>query len=81
MLYIIFSCIHTHTHTHTHTYMYGFPGDTGCKESACQCWRHGLGRSTEEGMGTHANIFTGEVPWTEEPDGLQSIGLQRVRHC
>ena len=60
--------------------MYGFPGDADSKESACQCRRRRLGRFAEEGMGTHSNILTREVPWTEEPGGLQSIGLQRVRH-
>ena len=32
----------------------------------------------EEGMTTHSNILAWEIPWTEEPGGLQSIGLQRV---
>jgi len=31
-------------------------------------------------MGTHSSILAGEVPWTEEPGRLQSIGLQRVGH-
>ena len=34
----------------------------------------------EESMGTHSSILAWEIPWTEEPGGLQSIGLQRVRH-
>ena len=34
----------------------------------------------EKGMATHSNILTGKIPWTEEPGGLQSIGLQIVRH-
>ena len=33
-----------------------------------------------EGMATHYSIFAWEVPWTEEPGGLQSIGSQRVGH-
>ena len=28
----------------------------------------------EEGMATHSSIFAWEIPWTEEPGGLQSIG-------
>ena len=32
----------------------------------------------EEEMTTHSSILAWEIPWTEEPDGLQSIGLQRV---
>ena len=34
----------------------------------------------EKGMATHSNILAWEIPWTEEPGGLQSIGSQRVRH-
>ena len=34
----------------------------------------------EEGMATHCSILAWKIPWTEEPDGLQSIGLQRVGH-
>ena len=34
----------------------------------------------EEGMATHPSILAWKIPWTEEPDGLQSIGPQRVRH-
>ena len=37
-----------------------------------------LGRSSGEGMATHSSIFAWRIPWTEEPGGLQSIGLQRV---
>ena len=31
-------------------------------------------------MATHSSILAWEVPWTEEPGGLQFIGLQRVGH-
>ena len=34
----------------------------------------------EEEMATHSNILAWEIPWTEEPGGLQSTGSQRVRH-
>ena len=34
----------------------------------------------EEGMATHLSLLAWEIPWTEDPGGLQSIGLQRVRH-
>jgi len=37
-------------------------------------------RSLEEGMATHSSILAWRIPWTEEPGGLQSIGLQRVGH-
>ena len=29
-------------------------------------------------MATHSSILTWEIPWTEEPDRLQSMGSQRV---
>ena len=34
----------------------------------------------EKGMATHSSILAWRIPWTEEPGGLQSMGLQRVRH-
>ena len=34
----------------------------------------------EKGMATHSRILTWISPWTEEPGGLQSMGLQRVRY-
>ena len=37
-----------------------------------------LGREDplEEGMATHSSILAWRIPWTEEPGGLQSMGLQ-----
>ena len=32
----------------------------------------------EEEMANHSSILAGKIPWTEEPGGLQSMGLQRV---
>ena len=34
----------------------------------------------EEDMATPSSILAGEIPWTEEPDGLQSMGSQTVGH-
>ena len=41
-----------------------------------------LGREDplEKGMATHSSILAWRIPWTEESDGLQSTGLQRVGH-
>ena len=36
--------------------------------------------SLESGMATHSSILAWSSSWTEEPGGLQSMGLQRVRH-
>ena len=30
----------------------------------------------KEGMATHSSILACRIPWTEEPGGLQSMGLQ-----
>ena len=32
----------------------------------------------EKGMATYSSILAWRIPWTEEPGGLQSMGLQRV---
>ena len=34
----------------------------------------------EKGTATHSSILVWRIPWTEEPGGIQSMGLQRVRH-
>ena len=36
----------------------------------------GLGRSPGDGQGNPLSILAWKIPWTEEPDGLLSIGLQ-----
>ena len=36
--------------------------------------------SLEEGMVTHSSILAWEIPWTEDPGGLQFMGSQRVGH-
>ena len=34
----------------------------------------------EKEMATHSRVLAWKIPWTEEPGGLQSMGLQRVGH-
>ena len=34
----------------------------------------------EKAVAAHSSPLAWEVPWAEEPGGLQSVGLQRVRH-
>ena len=36
--------------------------------------------SLEEEMATHFSILVWEIPWTDKPGGLQSMGSQGVRH-
>ena len=47
-----------------------------------ETWVRSLGWEDplEEGMATHSSIVAWRIPWMEEPVGLQSVGLQRVRH-
>ena len=47
-----------------------------------QTWVPSLGWEDplEKEMGTHSSILAWRIPWTEEPGGLQPMGLQRVRH-
>ena len=42
----------------------------------CLGWEDPL----EKGRAIQSSILTRRIPWTEEPDGLQSMGSQRVRH-
>ena len=47
-----------------------------------ETWVRSLGweNPLEKGMATHPSILAWRIPWTEELGGLQSMGLQRVRH-
>ena len=47
-----------------------------------EIWVQSLGQEEplEKEMATHLSIHAWRIPWTEEPDGLQSMGSQRVRH-
>ena len=40
----------------------------------------GWENSLKKRMATHSSILTWKIPRTEEPGGLQSVGLQGVRH-
>ena len=45
-------------------------------------WDRSLGQEDplEEEMAIHSSILAWEIPWTEEPGGLQSMGSQRIGH-
>ena len=47
-----------------------------------EIWILSLGQedSLEEVMAIHSSVLAWRSPWTEEPGGLQSVGLQRVGH-
>ena len=47
-----------------------------------ETWGLSLGQedALEKEIATHSSILAWRIPWTEEPDGLRSMGSQRVRH-
>ena len=47
-----------------------------------ETWVRSLGQEDplEKEMAIHSSILAWRIPWTEEPGGLQSLGLQRVGH-
>ena len=47
-----------------------------------EIWIRSLGweNPLEKGMAAHSSILAWRSPWTEEPGGLQFMGLQRVEH-
>ena len=60
----------------------GFPSVSGVKnlpamQETQETWVRSLGQEDplEEGMATHSHILAWRIPWTEEPGGLQSMGL------
>ena len=64
-----------------------FPGGASGKEPTCQrrrldTWVQSLDQEDplEKEIATHSSILAWEIPWTEEPGRLQSMGLQRVGH-
>ena len=60
---------------------YGIPWWLSSIESTCNAGDAdsipGSGRSPGEGNGNHCSILPCEISWTEEPGGLQSMGLQK----
>ena len=77
----------SHTHTHTHLISWGFPSGSMVKNLPANAGDvrdldsiPGSGRLPGEGNGKPFQTLAWKIPWTEEPDRLQSIGSQRVRH-
>ena len=61
----------------------GFPGGSVVKnppsKQEMQVWSLGQEDPLEKEMATQPRILAWEIPWTEEPGGLQSVGLQKSR--
>ena len=62
----------------------GFPGGSKVKNLTAvqetQVQSLGGEDPLEKGMANHSSILAWRIPWTEEPSGLQSMGLHRVGH-
>ena len=60
-----------------------FPGGSDGKESAYGAGKLGLipgsGRCLKKGMATHSSILTWKIAWTEEPGGLQFMGVAKTQ--
>ena len=66
-------------------HIWGFPGGSVVKnlptgDAGDVCLIPGWEDPLEKEMATHLSILARKIPWTEDPGGLQSIGLQRVGH-
>ena len=61
----------------------GHPGGSDSKEFTCNAGDLGLipgwEDSLEKGTATHSSVLAWRTPWTEEPDGLQSVRSQIAR--
>ena len=91
VFYYIYSNSHTHTHTYTHIYIcmyvYVLPGSPVGRESTCNTRDHlpvqemreqslDQEESLEMEMATHS-ILAWEIPKTEDPRELQTLGSQK----
>ena len=45
-----------------------------------QVWSLGQEDPPEKETAAHSSILAWEIPWTEEPGGLQSVGSHKIRH-
>ena len=81
-------CLFTHTikvtnELKSHVTCLGFPGGSAVEnllamQKTQERWVRSPGREdpVEKGMATHSSILAWRMPWSEESDGLQSLGLQ-----
>ena len=64
------------------TFLEGFPGGSAVKNPPANAGDKSLipgsGNPLEKEIAAHSSILAWESPWTEEPGGLQSMGLQKI---
>ena len=84
MLYSVTQTINTTptSHRFRNSFRNEFPGGSYGKESACSAGDLGLiswlEDPLEKGMANHSGVLAWRIPWTEKPEGLQSVRLQGV---
>ena len=74
---LLASCIKQTIHENL-LYSSGFPDGREPASNAGETWVQSLGREDhlEKGTATHSSNLAWRIPWTDEPGGLQSMGLQ-----
>ena len=75
----VHTCVYIYLYTHTHTYGAFLMAQLVKNLPAMQeTWVQPLGREdpVQKEMATHSSILPWEIPWTEEPGRLQSMGSQ-----
>ena len=83
MYICIFVFIYTSLQIHIYAYTISLVAQTLKNLRAMQeiwVWPLAQEDSLEKEMGTHPSSLGWRIPWTEEPGGLQSMGLPRIRH-
>ena len=70
--------VHIYWTSHTQLVVTNVPVDAGDVRHTARFL--GWEDSLEDEMATHSGILAWRIPWTEEPGGLQSMGLQGAGH-
>ena len=74
---LLSKCLLTHIET---SFPDGLAGQNPLAIQEIQVQSLGQEDPLEEGTATHPRILAWRIPWLEEPGGVQSAGLERVRH-
>ena len=79
MLSLVINCIKALSYT-SYLYLYMVTQMVNNLPAMRETWVQSLDQEDplQKGMATHSSILTWRIPWIEEPDGLQSMGLQRI---
>ena len=67
---------------HLYLFIFGYAQMVKNLPAMQETWVRSLGQEDplEKGTAIHSKTLAWRIPWIEEPDGLQFMGSQRVRH-